>query len=174
MLMPYAWELEPDIEVRLIRGNEAKFLRMQDGQIVLIWNEQAIAVGKILRALPISDPWRYIFVYDTDGNEVGVIVDFNELDTASQEIVREELEKRYHIPKILRVLKVERLPQTGHTRWQVETDEGFKEFIVSGSEHIYTARYPRVFLVDEEGNRYEIENFERLDPRSRRISIQYL
>ncbi|MFN3422852.1 MAG: DUF1854 domain-containing protein [Armatimonadota bacterium] len=172
--MPYAWELEPDIEVRLIKGSEAKFLKMQDGQIVLIWNEQAIAVGKILRALPISDPWRYLFVYDTDGNEVGVIVDFKELDAASQEIVREELEKRYHIPKILRVLNVERLPQTGHTRWQVETDEGFKEFIVPGSEHIYTARYPRIFLVDEEGNRYEIENFERLDTRSRRISIQYL
>jgi hypothetical protein len=28
--------------------------------------------------------------------------------------------------------------------------------------------------VDEEGNRYEIPNFERLDAKSRRIAIQYL
>ncbi|MEZ8221686.1 protein of unknown function (DUF1854) [Candidatus Fervidibacteria bacterium JGI MDM2 JNZ-1-D12] len=174
MKMPSTWELEPDIEVRVIKGNEAKFLKMQDGQIVLVWNEQAIPVGKILRALPISDPWRYLFVYDIEGNEVGIIVDFNELDASSREIVREELERRYHIPKILRILQVERLPQTGHTRWKVETDEGIKEFVVPGSEHIYTARYPRIFLVDEEGNRYEIPNFEKLDPKSRRISIQYL
>ncbi len=172
--MPSSWELEPDIEVKVIRGSEAKFLKMQDGQIVLVWNEQAIAVGKILRALPISDPWRYLLVYNTEGNEIGVIVDFKELDTASKQIVREELERRYRIPKILRVLNVERLPQTGHTRWQVETDDGFKEFVVPGSEHIYTARYPRVFLVDENGNRYEIPNFERLDGKSKRISSQYL
>lgn len=172
--MSYAWELEPDIEVRVIKGSEAKFLKMPDGQIVLVWNEQAIAVGKILRTLPISDPWRYLIVYDGDGNEVGIIVDINELDTNSREVIREELERRYHIPKILRILRVERLPQTGHTRWEVETDEGFKEFIVPGSEHIYTARYPRIFLVDENGNRYEIPNFERLDARSRRIAIGYL
>ncbi len=172
--MTYAWELEPDIEVRVIKGSEAKFLKMQDGQIVLVWNEEAIAVGKILRTLPISDPWRYLIVYDAEGNEVGIIVDIKELDPASQEIVREELESRYHIPKILRILKVERLPQTGCTRWQVETDEGFKEFVVPGSEHIYTSRYPRIFLVDEEGNRYEIPNFERLDARSKRIATQYL
>lgn len=101
--MTYAWELEPDIEVRVIKGSEAKFLKMQDGQIVLVWNEEAIAVGKILRTLPISDPWRYLIVYDAEGNEVGIIVDIKELDPASQEIVREELESRYHIPKILRI-----------------------------------------------------------------------
>ena len=104
--MTYAWELEPDIEVRVIKGSEAKFLRMQDGQIVLVWNEEAIAVGKILRTLPISDPWRYLIVYDTEGNEVGIIVDIKELDPASQEIVREELERRYHIPKILSLIHI--------------------------------------------------------------------
>lgn len=172
--MSYEWELEPDIDVRVIKGSEAKFLKMADGQVVLVWDEKAIAVGKILRALPISDPWRYLIVYDNDGNEVGIIVDFGELDSKSQEIVREELEKRYHIPKILRILQVERLPQTGHTRWKVETDEGVREFVVPGSEHIYTARYPKIFLADENGNRYEITNFERLDARSKRISTQYL
>ena len=172
--MTHPWEAEPDIEVRVLKKGEARFLKMPDGQIVLVWNDQAIAVGKILRALPISDPWRYLLVYDTDGNEVGIIVDIAELDDASQGVVREELERRYHMPKILRVLKVERLQKTGHTRWQVETDEGLKEFVVPGSEHIFTSRYPRIFLVDEAGNRYEIPNFERLDPRSRRTAAPFL
>ncbi len=172
--MPHLWEVEPDIETQVINGDEAKFLKMPDGQIVLVWQEQAIAVGKILRSLPISDPWRYIFVYDTDGNEVGMLTDIAELDSASQAILREELEHRYHMPQVQRILKVERLPQTGHTRWQVETDEGIKEFVVPGSEHIYTSRYPRVFLVDEDGNRYEIPNFDRLDARSRRAASEYL
>lgn len=172
--MSYAWESEPDIDVRVIKVNEAKFLKMPDGQIVLVWDESVFAVGKILRALPVSDPWRYLIVYDTEGNEVGVILDFNELDINSKAILKEELEQRYRTPKILKILKVERLPQTGHTLWKVETDEGFKEFVVPGSEHIYTARYPRIFLVDENGNRYEIPNFERLDSKSKQVSVQYL
>ncbi|MCS7192826.1 MAG: DUF1854 domain-containing protein [Armatimonadetes bacterium] len=172
--MAYTWEFEPDIEVRVIEGEKAKFLKMPDGQIVLVWEEQVIAVGKILRAFPISDPWRYLIVYDSEGNEVGTITDFSELDANSKVIVREELERRYRIPKILRILKIERLPQTGHTRWKVETDEGVREFVVPGSEHIYTARYPRIFLVDENGKRYEIPNLEQLDSRSKKISTQYL
>ncbi|MDW8028907.1 MAG: DUF1854 domain-containing protein [Armatimonadota bacterium] len=172
--MAYEWELEPDIDVRVIKKDEAKFLKMPDGQIVIVWNEEVVAVGKILRTLPISDPWRYLIVYDNEGNEIGIIVDFNELDLKSQGIVREELERRYHIPKILRILQIERLPQTGQTLWKVETDEGVKEFVVPGSEHIYTARYPRIFLTDEDGNRYEIPNFEQMDTRSKRISTQYL
>ncbi|MFA0752601.1 MAG: hypothetical protein IMHGJWDQ_000355 [Candidatus Fervidibacter sp.] len=168
------WLTEPDIEVRLIHGKEAKFLKAPDGQIMLVWNEEVYPVGKILRALPISDPWRYLFVYDTDDNEIGLVLDIRELDETSQKVVREELERRYRMPRITRILQVERLSQTGHTRWRVETEEGIKEFVVPGSEHIYTARYPRIFLVDEQGNRYEIPNFERLDPRSRRIAIQYL
>ncbi len=172
--MARPWEVEPDIDVHVLKGKEVRFLKMPDGQIVLVWEDQAIAVGKILRALPINNPWRYLLVYDTEGNEIGIIVDIAELDKASQAIVREELERRYHMPKILRVLKVERLQKTGHTRWQVETDEGFREFVVAGSEHIYTSRYPRIFLVDEGGNRYEIPNFERLDPRSRRIAAPFL
>ncbi len=170
--MSQPWEVEPDIEVRVLKS--ARFLKMPDGTIVLIWNDQAIPVGKVLRALPISDPWRYLLVYDQEGNEIGIVEDFAELDQTSQAILREELERHYHIPKIRRVLKVERLQKTGHTRWSVETDEGPKEFVVAGSEHIYTSRYPRIFLVDEEGQRYEIPNFERLDPRSRRIAAPFL
>lgn len=168
------WEAEPDIEVRVLPAKEVRFLKLPDGQIALQWEGQLIPVGKILRTLPISDPWRYLIVYDTEGNEIGVLVDIAELDNQSQQIVREELERRYHMPKILRVLSVERLSQTGHTRWRVETDEGIKEFIVPGSEHIYTSRYPRIFLVDENGNRYEIPNFERLDPKSRRIAAPFV
>jgi hypothetical protein len=169
-----SWEAEPDIEVRVLPAKDIRFLKLPDGQVALVWQEQAIPVGKILRTLPISDPWRYLIVYDADGNEIGVLVDIAELDASSQQIVREELERRYHMPKILRVLQVERLPQTGHTRWRVETDEGIKEFVVPGSEHIYTSRYPRIFLVDEDGNRYEIPDFERLDARSRRLAAPYL
>ncbi|MFA0737604.1 MAG: hypothetical protein LKKZDAJK_000696 [Candidatus Fervidibacter sp.] len=169
-----SWEAEPDIEVRVLPAKEVRFLKLPDGQIGLQWEGQLILVGKILRTLPISDPWRYLIVYDTEGNEIGVLVDIAELDNQSQQIVREELEHRYHMPQILRVLSVERLPQTGHTRWRVETDEGIKEFIVPGSEHIYTSRYPRIFLVDEDGNRYEIPDFEHLDPKSRRIAAPFL
>ncbi|GBC97622.1 hypothetical protein HRbin17_00110 [bacterium HR17] len=169
-----SWEAEPDIEVRVLPPDDVRFFKLPDGRIALVWGDQTIVVGKILRTLPITDPWRYLIVYDAEGNEIGIITDIAELDPTSQAVVREELERRYHMPKVLKVLSVERLPQTGHTRWRVETDEGAKEFVVPGSEHIYTSRYPRIFLIDDQGNRYEIPNFERLDPRSRRIAAPFI
>ncbi|MCS7224085.1 MAG: DUF1854 domain-containing protein [Armatimonadetes bacterium] len=165
---------EPDIEVRVLPPDQIRFVQLPDQQIVLIWGDRAIAIQKVLRALPISDPWRYLVVYDSDGAEVGVIKDFGELDSKSQEILRRELEARYKTLVIKRVLKVERLSQSGHSRWQVETNEGIHDIVIPGSDHIHTSRYPRIFLRSADSQRYEIPDFEALDIHSRRVARDFL
>ncbi|HEX8465083.1 MAG TPA: DUF1854 domain-containing protein [Abditibacterium sp.] len=47
-------------------------------------------------------------------------------------------------------------------------------FYVTGNEDVQTARYPRVFFLDTDGNRYEIPNYEALDIASRRLADHYL
>jgi len=47
------------------------------------------------------------------------------------------------------------------------------EFRIAGSEDIQTARYPKIYIHDLDGNRYEILNCEILDPESRRSAERY-
>lgn len=55
----------------------------------------------------------------------------------------------------------------------METPRREVTFFISGAEDVQTARYPRIFLSDIEGNRYEIPNCEELDLASRRMAERY-
>ena len=46
-------------------------------------------------------------------------------------------------------------------------------FFIAGTEDVQTARYPQIFIVDTERNRYEITNCEALDVESRRAAERY-
>jgi hypothetical protein len=46
-------------------------------------------------------------------------------------------------------------------------------FFIAGAEDVQTARYPRIFLSDVEGNRYEIPDCEALDLASRRAAERF-
>jgi len=48
-----------------------------------------------------------------------------------------------------------------------------REFYISGQEDVQTARYPHIFIVDTDRNRYEILNCEGLDIESRRLAERF-
>ncbi|MDF2440408.1 MAG: hypothetical protein JWN98_1392 [Abditibacteriota bacterium] len=48
-----------------------------------------------------------------------------------------------------------------------------REFYISGQEDVQTARYPHIFIVDTDRNRYEILNCEQLDIESRRLAERF-
>ena len=48
-----------------------------------------------------------------------------------------------------------------------------REFYISGQEDVQTARYPHIFIVDTDRNRYEIINCEELDIESRRLAERF-
>src|SRR6185369_13785344 len=60
----------------------------------------------VARAFPISDPDRYIGFLDSDGKDIGIVKDPDLLDPDSQRIVAEELELRYFVPVIEKVVSV--------------------------------------------------------------------
>lgn len=53
----------------------------------------------------------------------------------------------------------------------ITTEE--RVFLIGGQEDIQTARYPHIYIVDIERNRYEILNCEGLDIESRQASERY-
>ncbi|HEX8550063.1 MAG TPA: DUF1854 domain-containing protein [Abditibacteriaceae bacterium] len=48
-----------------------------------------------------------------------------------------------------------------------------REFFIAGQEDVQTARYPQIYIVDTERNRYEILDCEALDIESRRQAERF-
>ncbi|RYG58523.1 DUF1854 domain-containing protein [bacterium] len=56
---------------------------------------------------------------------------------------------------------------------EIEAPRREVTFLIAGAEDVQTARYPRIFLSDVEGNRYEIPDCESLDLASRRMAERF-
>ena len=102
---------------------------------------------------------------DEESNEIGIIEDIKHLPRGSREILVEELQKRYFMPKITKIHELD--GQFGITQWVVETSQGDVEFGLRTRYDIVTLENGRVLIKDADGNRYEIENYhKKLDPKS--------
>jgi hypothetical protein len=97
--------------------------------------------------------------------EIGIIEDPSRLDSESQKILREELDKRYFTPIIQKVHRVKE--RFGIHDWEVETSRGRITFSVQGL-HQNVRHFPpaRLLVTDVRGNRYDIPDYHRLDSHS--------
>lgn len=125
-------------------------------------------IYRVVRAFPLSSPHAYISLLDDDGKEIGMIQNLSELDPSSMEVIGEELEKAYFIPRIKKILMLKEL-YGGVTEFSVETDRGFRDFEIRGRDAIRLMGLSRVIITDVDGNKYEIPDNEVLDPRSRSL-----
>ena len=107
----------------LLDAARMRLWKLEDGSLVLkYWSargERKALVGPPRRALPLSDPESWI-IFSDDNGEVGVLESIDDLDEASQAVLREALKAEYTLERIVRVLEVEREPLSGQTRWRVE------------------------------------------------------
>ena len=118
-----------------------------------------------LRAFPISEAMQFIVLRDENGEEIGMIEDPGALDTASRKALKGELERRYFIPKVVRINRIDE--SYGMPRWDVETDRGARHFELHTRQDARRLGAGRVLIRDADGNRYEIPDIGRLDPQSR-------
>ncbi|MCE2399634.1 DUF1854 domain-containing protein [Candidatus Poribacteria bacterium] len=117
-----------------------------------------------VRSFPVSETTRYIALLDNEGNELGIVEDVKKLTPNSRDVLTEELQKRYFMPKITKINSLD--GQFGVTTWDVETTQGDVEFGIRTRYDIVTLESGRVLIKDADGNRYEIENYNKLDPKS--------
>lgn len=110
----------------ILDAAKIRLWKLEDGSLVLKYlsarGERKALVGPPRRALPLSDPERWIIFCDYDGAEIGVLASIDEMDEASQAVLRESLKAEYTLERIVRVLEVEREPLSGQTRWRVEIE----------------------------------------------------
>ena len=98
------------------------------------------------------------------GEELGILRSLHELPTEMQDLVAEEVEKAYFVPRVLRILSIEE--EFGIQEWQVTTDRGPRTFEVTERSGIRPFDNYRIVIKDVDGNRYQIADARLLDRRS--------
>lgn len=119
----------------------------------------------VRRLRPLNDPAHWISFWANDEVEIGILKDPATLDPESRKLLDEELEKRYFTPTILRIYAVKE--RFGVHDWEVETDRGPRTFSVRGlHQNVKQVPPARLLITDVLGNRYDIPDVRRLDPKS--------
>ena len=125
------------------------------------------------RVFPFDLTDEFISVQTKDGEEIGIIRDLADFDDDTASILREEMNRKYFVPKIKRIITLKE--RRGFSYWKVETDIGEMELSFQDTYRSITrVGGGRAFVTDISGNRFEIENLEALDRRSQKKLELYL
>lgn len=157
-----------------IDGPEAKILRTGDTTV-----ELRLSSGEIFsdleprRLFPLSDLNGYVTLFDGNQNEQAILRDLCRLDDDSRAAVEACLSEYYMIPKITKMLHI--TEKFGVLTWTCQTDHGVRSFrIRNRHSDIKRLEDGRILIRDSNDNRYEIENVNALDKKSRRMLVTEL
>ena len=94
-----------------------------------------------------------------------MLTDLSCLDPESRRVAEEELERRYLVPKITRVIAA--TANLGNRYWHVATDHGERRFLMKDpAANTVWITDDHLLICDTLGNRYEISALTALDSRS--------
>jgi hypothetical protein len=154
-------------------AKKLRFHRHGDILRLLIENERTCLKCNIVRAFPLSQPDRFLSVRDGENKEIGLIADPQELDAENQRLVREELERRYLIHVIRRVIGIKE--RFGTVEWEVETQRGICKFTTRDlRENVVRPSPGRYILTDVDGNRFDVPRLSALDAQSQDWLLRHL
>ena len=128
---------------------------------------------EIVRAFPLSEPNGFLSVRDSANQEAGLIVDPAQLSVENRRLVEEELERRYLVPAVKRIVAAKE--RFGTVDWTVETDRGVCRFTTRNlRENVQRPAPGRILLNDVDGNRYDIRNLGELSRESQELLFRHL
>ena len=125
-------------------------------------------------AFPFDMPYSYISVLDKDQKEIGMIRELSALSEATQKILRGELGRKYYAPRIKKILSVKE--RYGFSYWRVDLENAsdFSFTVQDTYRSMLKIDHEHVFIVDVDGNRFEIPSVEALDRASYKKIELYL
>ncbi len=117
------------------------------------------------RMFPITGLDKYISLLDSNGNEVAVIRNINDLKPESKAVVERCLTEYYMMPRITRFIRMSEKFKIW--MWTAETDKGICTFEIRNHLTAIKPLYDgRVLIKDANDNRYEIPDVSKLDKKS--------
>lgn len=125
------------------------------------------------RVFPFDAPDEYISVQTREAQEIGLIRRLSDFDGEEVEILKEALDRKYFVPKILKITSLKE--KRGFTFWKAVLDIGEVAITVQDTyRSLLRVGSDKAFLIDTSGNRFEIESLEALDRKSRKKLELYL
>ena len=165
-----------------ITAENTKFKRSPSGLVSL---ELTRPDGKIeeferivaIRCFPVTNPQEFVSVREPDskkkgrGKEIGMIRRMADMPKETQELLNEELDRRYFTPEILRITGMKE--KFGYSYWDVDTTAGRVTFVLNNPfSNIRVLEDNSVFINDIDGNCFKIPDVAKLDAQSlRRIEL---
>lgn len=113
---------------------------------------------------PLSKKDHFLVLFNEDG-EIGIIYSLDQLKPEYRQVVDEVLERRYFVPEITQVVKVEEKYRLVH--WKVITDRGPMDFYTR-TRHDIVVKGTRIYIRDIDYNRYLIRDYKALSTQSQR------
>ena len=133
-----------------------------------IEGDRSFLEAKVVRTFPLSNPDHYLGFLDGRDHVIGLVAEPQELDEQSRATIEEELRRRYFTPVIVRVYEARE--EFGSVYCDVETNHGRRQFVAEAlRDTLEELADGQLMLADVNGNRYIVEHWQRLDPRSRRL-----
>ncbi len=147
---------------------------MRGGFLYMKHPKDAEPVRAVLhRDFPFEFLWEYISVLDIDGYELAAIRKIDDFSGEEREMLVRELERKYYSPVIEKIYSVKE--RFGFSYWDAQTSAGRLTFTLQDTfKSMIRAGGGKLFLFDVDGNRFVIENVERLDRRSYKKIELYL
>lgn len=125
------------------------------------------------RMFPITGLTKYIALLDSEGNEIAVIRNIDDLMPESKKVVENCLREYYMIPRITRFIKMSEKFKIW--MWTAETDKGICTFEIRNHLTAIKPLYDgRVLIKDANDNRYEIPDVNVLDSKSKKMILPKL
>lgn len=152
---------------RITKEGDFPVLYLIDGE-----KEEKVGIFESKRAFPFENEEEFIVLLSNDGKDLGFLRSIAERDKQEQEILREDLSRRYFMPKIQKILKVDE--KFSFSYWKVETSSGALEFSVRDTYKSLIHLGSRMIVTDADGNRYDIPDVGALDKASRKKIDIYL
>ncbi len=154
-----------DFSVNILDPKKIRICRDESGRLRMIFDDsEKIRIKRVVRAFPLTMPWRYIILIDECGREIGLLRDIRGLDESSMKVLKDELEKVYFIPRIVKIHQIKE--EFGVLIWDTETDKGRRRFEVTSRRDVKKIGKRRIIVRDADGNLYDIPDYANLDQKS--------
>lgn len=178
---PAAEQKPKETPVTLVEASQLAFLDpkrlrfFKHGATLRLTIEEDRSFPKIgvVRAFPLSDRNNFFSVRDSGDKEIGLIANPTDLSAQDQNLVEEDLQRRYFIPSLKRIIAAKE--RFGTVDWTVETDRGICHFTTQNlRENVQRPTPGRIILNDVDGNRYDIRNLDDLSGESQELLFRHL
>ena len=137
------------------------------------YNGEKFTELELHRMFPITGLDRYIALMDSEGNEIAVIRNIDDLTPDSRKVVKKCLNEYYMMPRITRFIEMSERFKIW--MWTAETDKGTCTFEIRNHLTAIKPLYDgRVLIKDANDNRYEIPDVNKLDKRSQQMILPKL